>query len=415
MDARAREIRNTIEEFLQGRLNDKLEKLKPGEEEKAERLRVEHERGTWLAEAARRASQIQIVTHSLKPMHPDARGTNLFCVPEDLPKRAELASHCLTTKRMHIDAVGNAAALDVFKFLKLQCEAETLLALMQRLDAATMLALSDDKKQASEWGSALCAIADSKKGASSHELAKQVFWFVSQDVHVSDSFHLLTPLFPTSLVHSVYGIIQEHRFGEVAKAARSMRAKQEYASQTVYEYSNLAVQNFGGTKPQNISQLNSERRGENYLLSSMPPKWISKEVRPILKTESLFHSFQRRRSVRDMVKEFREFLGSDPNPNLATRNRVAMLVDAILDELVQYVAAIRMLTAGWSAHNDCWLAKYEKSWLDPQGAEGFDWIEPVAATFANWLNAQLRDPLPMGNPEFVHWQKIAGEQLEMEG
>jgi CRISPR-associated protein Csy1 len=38
-------------------------------------------------------------------------------------------------------------------------------------------------------------------------------------------------------------------------------------------------------------------------------------------------------------------------------------------------------------------------------------LEQVARDFANWLNAQLRDPLPMGDPEYFYWRKLAREAL----
>ena len=49
----------------------------------------------------------------------------------------------------------------------------------------------------------------------------------------------------------------------------------------VEAYASLAVQELGGTKPQNISQLNSERRGDNYLLASLPPVWKTVAVQPV--------------------------------------------------------------------------------------------------------------------------------------
>ena len=59
-------------------------------------------------------------------------------------------------------------------------------------------------------------------------------------------------------------------------------------------------------------------------------------------------------------------------------------------------------------------------WLDPDGVEArpADVIDRLASDFANWLNAQLRDPLPMGDVEYLHWRKQARElfkQMEREG
>lgn len=119
-EGRSAAFRNTIEHFLKERLDAKLDKLQADDPKRAD-LIAQHRRETWLADAARRVMQIQIVTHTLKPIHPDARGTNLFCAPHDLPAHTEVGSHVLG-RDFSSDVVGNAAALDVFKLLKLQVE-----------------------------------------------------------------------------------------------------------------------------------------------------------------------------------------------------------------------------------------------------------------------------------------------------
>ena len=43
-----------------------------------------------------------------------------------------------------------------------------------------------------------------------------------------------------------------------------------------------------------------------------------------------------------------------------------------------------------------------------------DTAERVSASFANWLNAQLRDPLPMGDAEFLEWRSRIYEQIKAE-
>lgn len=66
-------LRQLIESFIQERLQGKLDKLKPDEDVKRQSLLAGHRREAWLADAARRVGQLQLVTHTLKPIHPDAR------------------------------------------------------------------------------------------------------------------------------------------------------------------------------------------------------------------------------------------------------------------------------------------------------------------------------------------------------
>jgi CRISPR-associated protein Csy1 len=41
-----------------------------------------------------------------------------------------------------------------------------------------------------------------------------------------------------------------------------------------------------------------------------------------------------------------------------------------------------------------------------------DTEDAVAADFARWINDQLRNPLPVGDDEFLAWRKLAYAQLQ---
>ena len=412
LSGHAAELRSLIWRFLSERLDNKLEKL-PADDPKRSELQQQFVPTAWLDDAARRVSQIQAVTHSLKPIHPDAKGSSLFREPSGLPALAEVGSHSLGT-RFDSDVVGNAAALDVYKFLKLSLDGKSLLDLACTRDADLALALSDDSAQAAPWLEAFASLADARGKPSSHTQAKQVYWLTGSDPHDGQQFHLLAPLYPTSLAHRVYQLLQDDRFSDEAKAARAARKAGDHHDRPVREYSNLAIQKLGGTKPQNISQLNFERRGDNALLASLPPVWKSSEFRPILHSPSLFKAFGQRKAVWQQARALRQFLAADPAPTVDTRRQRAEWVDNLIDELVQFTAGMHTLPAGWTQADDCQLPLAHRQWLDPEGAgpSADDPGDQVAQDFANWLNAQLRPPLPVGDPEFVAWRKLAREAVK---
>ena len=409
---RSNAIRALILAFLHQRLSDKLEKL-PADDPKRSELQQQFVPTAWLDDAARRVSQIQAVTHSLKPIHPDAKGSSLFREPSGLPALAEVGSHSLGAQ-FDTDVVGNAAALDVYKFLKLSLDGKSLLDLACTRDADLALALSDDSAQAAPWLDAFASLADARGKPSSHTHAKQVYWLTGSDPHDGQQFHLLAPLYPTSLAHRVYQLLQDDRFSDEAKAARAARKAGDHHDRPVREYSNLAIQKLGGTKPQNISQLNSERRGDNALLASLPPVWKSSEFRPILQSPSLFKAFGQRKAVWQQARALRLFLAADPAPTVDTRRQRAEWVDNLIDELMQFTAGMHTLPAGWTQADDCQMPLAHRQWLDPEGTGpgADDPGEQVAEDFANWLNAQLRPPLPVGDPEFVAWRKLAREAVK---
>lgn len=280
------ELRALIAGFLKKRFDDKLEKLKDDDPKRAE-LHAQFIPANWLEDAARRVNQIQAVTHSLKPIHPDAKGTSLYSPRHVSPTQPVVASHCLGND-FASDVVGNAAALDVYKFLKLEHQGRSLLALSLARDANFAAALSSDAAQAQAWMAAFAGLAERRGRAASHTLAKQLYWLTGEDPHDDASFHLLAPLYATSLAHRVYQTVQDDRFSEEAAVARIAKKEGKYSARPVREYPQLAIQKLGGTKPQNISQLNSERRGENLLFASLPPAWRSTDVKPLLGTDSMF-------------------------------------------------------------------------------------------------------------------------------
>lgn len=419
-------LQAVIADFLKKRLDDKIEKVKDDDADAPDRrteLQQQFIPATWLEDAARRASQIQAVTHSLKPIHPDAKGTSLYSPPPLLPALPVVGSHCLG-EAFAGDVVGNAAALDVYKFLKLEHEGRSLLALVLERDVDLAAALSGDAAQAQGWISAFAGLTAPRGRPASHTLAKQLYWPTGNDPHDDAGYHLLAPLYASSLAHRVYQTVQDDRFGEEAKAARDAKKAGEFSERPVREYPQLAVQQLGGTKPQNISQLNSERRGNNLLLASLPPVWRSVDLKPLLNTESMFPRYSRRPEVRQAVKALLAYLKTDPIRNMETRARRAQWVDSLTDEFLQLRAELRALPPGWSQSPDCRLDSATAHWLDPEGVEAAsaaagqplptDTPERLSAAFANWLNDQLRDPLPMGDPEFLEWRKRMHEQIKAE-
>ncbi|HBO5731161.1 type I-F CRISPR-associated protein Csy1 [Pseudomonas aeruginosa] len=413
------ELRQFIESFIQERLQGKLDKLHPDEDDKRQTLLATHRREAWLADAARRVGQLQLVTHTLKPIHPDARGSNLHSLPQAPGQPGLAGSHELGDKLVS-DVVGNAAALDVFKFLSLQYQGKNLLNWLTEDSAEAVQALSDNAEQAREWRQAFIDITAVKGAPASHSLAKQLYFPLP-----GSGYHLLAPLFPTSLVHHVHALLREARFGDAAKAAREARNRRESWPHGFSEYPNLAIQKFGGTKPQNISQLNSERYGENWLLASLPPHWEGQEVRAPLQQASVFeHHFGQSPEVAELTSTLRRFLATTAHNNLAIRQYRAQLVGQICGEALQYAARLRELEPGWSASPDCRLHEAEQLWLDPLRVhtdEAFmrrrlwgDWPVEVSERFANWLNQALTSKsLVMGEAEAKQWRQDLGKELKM--
>jgi CRISPR-associated protein Csy1 len=413
-------FREAIDAFLHDRLQTKLNKLKPDDPKRAE-LIAEYQRAPWLQDAAKRVKQIQAVTHSLKAIHPDARGTNLYVAPTSLPKLEALGSHALGNQFV-ADVVGNAAALDVYKLLKLTSGELTLLQALHAGKAEALQALSDDPREAHALCEAFLGLTAARDvAASSHARAKQIYWLTGDDATDDSQYQLLMPLYATSLAQAVHEEIQDARFGEANKAARHARRNGEMHEGVYREYRDVAVQKMGGTKPQNISQLNSERGGNNYLLASLPPPFRPTQPSYLpVNAHSIFdRTFGARPSVRSGIHQLQVFLQRDPPVNVKTREKRRGMEDRLVDELFAYADQLLDQPPGWtrdSAFDD--LAEDEKLWLDPLRTElpdedefasrweYMDWPAKIGERFGKWVNGELQKKLPdVGFVESRNWRR----------
>lgn len=412
---RGKVFRAAISGFIDSR---REAKLKGNDEDDAETA-SKYDYAIWLADAARRVSQIQAVTHVLKATHPDARGSSLHVAPSRLPQRRDIGSHLLPENCAE-DVVGNAAALDVFKLLKVEVEGKRLLDWMQTDDADLGAALSDDAEQSQRWMQAFASLVRADAQLTTHPMAKQLYWLTGDSPQDDTHYHLLQPMFASSLAHVVHADIQDARFGDDNKEARQSRRDNKPSERIYRDYRHLVARKLGGTKPQNISQLNSERGGVNYLLASLPPAaWSPPEGPDLRKQGSVFHetrgAFFVFGDVRSLLRDLAAFLKTDPDPNKETRARVDSLVQGIALELALFGASVRgRYEPGWTRNADRDLPICEQLWLDPdrtllpvrddpkqpdgqeqdlafnQAYERGDWADEVATRFGLWLNGQLR-------------------------
>jgi len=423
-------IRKVISDFIQARLDRKLEDLQKEEanlgvgdaakrEAIAQKREGEQEKyryETWIEDAARRAGRLQVVQFAAKFTHPYSRGSSLH-VDRFVEAPGLVGTH-LFGNQLKEDAIGNAADLDVYKMLILDCSGRTILDLALESNSCLASALSGIPEKGQELVRSFASIARSERTPTSDALAKQVF-FPLED----GTYHLLGPLFPTSLVHHLYQAVNRDRFSEASQGARAARRKEQPCPNGYREYPNLAIRKFGGTKPQNISQLNTERHGESYLLAALPPMWQRPGVAIPASTTSIFTNwFGRRHSVRDLTRTLREFLESTTYNNARIRQASKDLVLSIRDELIQVATELQQHTPGWSANSRCSLDMCESIWLDPRRAASddtfkhqmltSDWQGDICSRFARWLNGALKSKtVHLGDAEYQEWRSLLDVEI----
>lgn len=392
-----------VDEVKQGELSIRLA-------EERQELAQRYEIRRWLTDAAARAGQISLVTHAAKFTHGDSKSSSVLFHTEGSGESCYLSSS--TLNQPAIDAVGNAAVLDVAKFLQTECDGDSLVASLQRGDYSALKMFAESEEQLALWIEGFQQ-ALSNKSPSSHKLAKQIYFPTG-----NGQYHLISPLFPSSLAHALHERIVAARFSDETKAANQARKEGLWHEVPLVYYPNTAVMNIGGTKPQNISYLNSVRGGRVWLLPCSPPQFKHIEKRPI----HLKNIFQRHGSFHFLMQnnsyQLKQYLLSvqDVANTVDIRNRRKELVDDIIVQLFAVVEGIqREEWQGWTAHEECELKRAQQLWLDPYRCrddeefkferEGGDWKKEVADDFALWLNLQLRaEALNMGITERIEWR-----------
>lgn len=436
---RGESIRRLMQDHVSKRLAKALAKWEGKSDAMATQERRKAQEKYQLDEIFRKgavcSAHIAVATHIAKATHPDLKVkqiTNPHVRFGELHCLTEVGSHVLSGRTHLADTTGdgahNAAAYELYLLLDLLFEGRSLGAWLRDRDRDVVFAFAgdvvinaDEKEVAVLADQYVKLWADKMPEPATDTRAKQLFWLTGDDPLDDGSYHLLAPLYATSLAHLVHGEVHEHRIGTTNKEARHARRDGKMHDGTFHHYPYLAVQKLGGTKPQNISQLNSERRGINYLLSSLPPVWKSNDFRLPAHATSVFDRlFSGRIEVRRTLRQFSAFLAGDPDETMDTRNRVDAFVERLIDEATIMAGGFHStLPGGWSLdeqYDD--LAMEEKLWLDPLRAElpeqckfasdwlWMDWPADIGKRFAHWLAARLDGRFAVGDTEHRQWKKL---------
>lgn len=366
--------------------------------EQRREIEKKYEVRAWLTDAASRAGQISLVTHAIKYFHGDAKGSSIYSITGH-PHADYLSTSSL--KMPAVDAVGNSAALDVAKLLQTEHEGDSLLASLQRGDHSALQALAEDEHQLAQWVKGFTQ-ALSDKTLSSHKLAKQVYFPIGNN----GDYHLLSPLYSSSLAHTLYQRINASRFSEASIDARKARRELQWSPDTLQIFADVAVQGVGGTKPQNISYLNSARGGKSYLLRCAPPEWHS-VTKPPIEQKTIFGPTLGR-IAGGSIHLLRSYLVSvaQQENTMLIRQKRAERVDDIIGMVFSYAAEIQNLTdqQGWSTRSDCQLKQSQRFWLD-RFSYGQDLDDTsrreIADDFAHWVTTRVNvgEKLNMGAVE----------------
>jgi CRISPR-associated protein Csy1 len=409
-----------IREFLENKKQDYLKKkTKPdtSDEDKQQFIQEANEKYSlenWLIDASKRAKQLSLTSHPAKFVHPNAKASSII-VNAKKDNDGLLRSGNV---EVELDVFGNAAALDVEKFLRVELHDNKTV--LQHLEQNTELIkqqfeTTNTKFEAIRNG--FMQIKHSDLDQTSEKL-KQVYFPVGED------YHLLSILNASGIIYKLKEKVNGLRFSKENKALREelKKAKPAEIKGNITDVLGLTSIGYGGTKPQNISTLNNQNGGVSFLLSSLPPTLIKRRTQPPKK--DFFNDCLWTGLFKRDFEQFHKVLSWRKNSKEVRDRRDDIVLNSIT-QLKRLIDNIRELNKGWSdSETYDALVLWQKIWLDEQYSElrndkkqNQDYLTKAQSYFANWFIGNYKhvtkDSKLLGDDDIAQIKKILKEEQEL--
>ncbi|MDO6513247.1 type I-F CRISPR-associated protein Csy1 [Neptuniibacter sp. 2_MG-2023] len=316
----------------------------------------------WLPNAAKRAGQISLSTHPVTFSHPSARKNKNGYASSVIAEADFKPDGFLRTGNVQAehDALGNAAALDVYKFLTLvMADGDTLLHHLQQGSelAIELLAIAGDVESLKQ-GFLAMVVANDEAVTSSK--IKQVYFPVEEE---TEGYHLLSVLSHSGHLFEMRKRLDHLRFSDFTKEKRELRKNNKYTETGYQEIYNLTTIGYGGTKPQNISVLNNQNAGKAHLLLSMPPELSPRNTR--LPTRNFFGDVLYPKQLQETFQAFHRLISADHN-NINIRKGLDYRIEEYLDHMILKMWQVRKGFTEQTHSRPEALPTYQKLWLLPE-------------------------------------------------
>jgi len=348
----------------------------------------------WLPNAAKRAGQISISTHPCTFSHPSSRKNKNGYASSIIANSEARNDGFLRSGNVEVekDALGNAAALDVYKFLTLKMDDGR--SLLAHLEADSDLAKSffDIKTLSYEKLKAgFLAMVQSNADVVTSSKIKQVYF------PVEGGYHQLSLLTPSGIVFDLRQRLDALRFGDSVKEARNGKKKGEYYEQICCENTDstnsgyreiygLTTIGYGGTKPQNISVLNNQNGGKAHLLMSVPPVLKKRDIH--FPKSDFFTQSIRYIECKDVFLTLHKLYLIDKNNMHIRADRDDYYLE-IFDRIVKRMWEVRAVSKDQFNDDYSALNKDQKMWLldenEANRDKDDDWLDAIAGKTTHFI------------------------------
>lgn len=371
----------------------------------------------WLPDAAKRAGQIAIASHPCTFSHPSARKNKNGYVSSIIAKNKPSADGFLRSGNVGVepDALGNAAALDVYKFLSLtMSDQRSLLVHIEQESELARQLLEVPTCDYQTLRDGFLKMIDSDQASISSSKIKQVYFPVAEG-----EYHLLSLLTHSGYLFELRKRLDSMRFGELVKEVRECKKANRFHPGGYQEILGLTTIGFGGTKPQNISVLNNQNAGKAHLLPSMPPNLKPREIR-LPKTDFFKECFTAWQA-KEVLEALHRLFKTDYN-NINIRDgrdyRIQQYVDLVIEKMWQ----VRLFLTDHQGDLPSELPLEQKVWLYPefesQREQESEWLDKITRQIARGLinhysrSKVISNPLLLADQELLAIETVVASNRE---
>ncbi|WP_422640880.1 type I-F CRISPR-associated protein Csy1 [Vibrio aestuarianus] len=330
----------------------------------------------WLPDAAKRAGQISISSHPCTFSHPSARKNKNGYVSSVIARNRAQTDGFLRSGNVsvEVDALGNAAALDVYKFLSLEmADKRTLLTHIEQESELAQGVLTQSNTDYQTLREGFLKMINTDQEAISSSKVKQVYFPVAEG-----EYHLLSLLTHSGHLFELRQRLDALRFGEEVKQARECRKNGQFHPDGYLEIFGLTTIGFGGTKPQNISVLNNKNAGKAHLLASTPPELKPRNLR--LPTTDFFKESFTAWQAKETLEALHRLFKTDYN-NINIRDGRDYRIQEYVDLVIHRMWQVRLFLADYQGELSSDLKPEQKLWLYPEyeqyRLEENEWLEGI--------------------------------------
>lgn len=342
----------------------------------------------WLPNAAKRAGQISISTHPCTFSHPSARKNKNGYVTSVIANMEGEADGYLRSGNVKAesDALGNAAALDVYKFLNITVQdGMTVLEHIQADSSVAKQLLDIPTATYAELKDGFLAMVNSAGGeVITSSKIKQVYF------PVDANYHQLSLLTNSGIVFEMRNRLDAMRFSDEVKAKRELKKTNQFSAHGYSEIYGLITIGYGGTKPQNVSVLNNQNGGKAYLMASVPPELKKRDIR--FPTQDVFKQNLSFYAFKDAFDYLHKIMSIPLGGNMSRQTLLTARDNAIKAIVLQVMDVVYLLREASNEQlgNTASLPSEQKIWLLASCASEREqddvWLDEIVHDLTYWIN-----------------------------